>query len=575
MSAKPAKSEVRVAFGALGPIIPVLFVISGVVNLLALTGSLYMLQVYDRVLTSGSVPTLVALSALALGLFAFQGLLEVVRGQVMVRIASRAERKLTRLAHDAVMRLPFYVGQQGDALQPVRDVDTIRGYLASQGPIALLDMPWMPLYLAFVFLLHPILGWMTLAGMIVLFGMTLVTERMVQEPSKTVGLTTRERVSLAEASHRNAEVLRAMGMRDRIMRRFEQASDQHLVAQERLADVVAGLSTFSRVFRMVLQSALLGVGAYLTLKGQMSAGAIIACSVASSRALAPVEMAIANWKQFVAARQSAKRLDAVLTSLPKLPDPMPLPAPKHHLMLEGVTVPVPGSQRILLNNISFKLDAGQVLAVIGPSAAGKSTLARAITGVWLLSRGNVRLDGASLDSWAPADLGKHIGYLPQDIQLFDGNITDNIARFEDAPDSAKVIAAAKAADVHEMILRLPAGYETQLGERGTNLSAGQRQRIGLARSLYGEPFLLVLDEPNSNLDAEGEAALVKSLQGVKARGGIAVVIAHRPSVLAAADQVAVVNGGQLSAIGPRDEILRKVLKQQPGNAPSLALASEA
>lgn len=581
MAVRGSKSEVRRSFGALGPVLPVMFVISGIVNLLALTGSLYMLQVYDRVLTSGSVPTLVALSVLALGLYAFMGALEVIRGQVLVRLASRVERRLARMAHEAIMKLPFFAGQKGDPMQPMRDVDAIRSYLAGQGPVAILDMPWMPLYVAFVFLLHPILGWITLAGAAVLFGLTLITERMVQEPTTKAGTAMRERVTLAEASHRNAEVLRAMGFRHRLTHSYERASLNHLAAQERLSDVVGGLSVVSKLFRMVLQSALLGLGAYLTLKGQMSAGAIIACSVASSRALSPIEVAIANWKSFVSARQSATRLDSVLAALPKDPEPLELPAPKSSLTLEGVTVPVPGTQRILLNNVTLKLEAGQALAVIGPSAAGKSTLARAIAGVWPLARGSVRLDGAPLDRWSVEALGAHIGYLPQDIELFDGTVTENISRFEEEPDSKKVIAAAKAADVHEMILRLPNGYETRVGEGGANISAGQRQRIGLARALYGDPFLLVLDEPNSNLDAEGEAALVRALETVKDRGGIVVVIAHRPSVLAAVDQVAVINSGQVSAIGPRDEILKKVLRQQQapgaslGAPPAAAAASEA
>lgn len=536
---------------------------SGVVNILALTGSIYMMQVYDRVLTGRSIPTLLALSLLAAGMFFFQGALEVIRSQIMVRLANRVDRRLSRQAHDAVMRLPFYTGNQADALQPIRDVDQIRNYLSGQGPIAILDMPWMPVYLAFVFMLHPVLGLVTLAGMLFLIVVTALTEKMVQEPTKAAGMAAKERTTIAEASQRNAEVLRAMGFGSSVMRRFVAASEKNIVAQERLSDTIGGLTTVSKVFRMMLQSALLGIGAYLTLQGQMSAGAIIACSIAASRALAPIEIAISHWKAFAAARQSMRRLDGVLSSLPKTTEPLLLPAPTSSLSLENVTVAVPGTQRVVLNAATLKLEAGQILAVIGPSAAGKSTLARAVAGVWPIARGHVRLDGASLDRWSTDELGKHVGYLPQDIELFDGTITENISRFEENPDSAKVLAAAQAADVHEMVLRMPNGYETRIGVHGASLSGGQRQRIALARALYGDPFLLVLDEPNSNLDAEGEAALVKALHSVKSRGGVAVVVAHRPSVLAAVDQVAVVNNGQISACGPKEEILRKVLKQQP------------
>jgi ATP-binding cassette subfamily C protein len=351
------------------------------------------------------------------------------------------------------------------------------------------------------------------------------------------------------------------------MRRFQSASQEYLAANERLSDIVGSLTVVSRVFRLMLQSALLGLGAYLTISGEMTAGAIIACSIAASRALAPIEVAIANWRGFVAARQSARRLEAVFASLPKRSKPLLLQPPTSGLSIEGLAVAVPGTQTITLSNITFAVKAGSVVAVIGPSAAGKSTLARAVTGVWPLARGAVRLDGATHASWSPEELGKHIGYLPQDVQLFDGTITENIARFEENPDSLKVIAASQTACVHEMVLRLPNGYETRIGPGGSVLSAGQRQRIALARALYGNPFLVVLDEPNSNLDSDGEAALIKAIEGVKARGGIVIVIAHRPSVLGAADTVAVIGGGQLTAIGPKDEILRKVLRY-PVTAPA-------
>jgi len=570
------ESSVRVAAGVVGPVVATLVVVSGVVNVLALTGALYMLQIYDRVLTSRSVPSLVALSALAVGLFAFQAALEIVRGQVLVRLASRLDRRLTPLAHDAVMRLRCYSGaHQGSPTQPIRDVDAIRGYLSGQGPVAILDMPWMPLYVAFVFALHAVLGWITVAGALFLIGLTVLTERLMRAPGESAARVLKGRWTIAEASERNAEVLNAMGFGGRFTRRFETANAEHIAANERLADVAGGFSVASRVFRLMLQSALLGIGAYLTIKGEMTAGAIIACSIAASRALAPIEVAIANWRGLVGARKACARLDAVLANLPRPGEPLLLPAPGKSLQVEGLSVAVPGTQTAILGGVGFEVAAGTVVAVIGPSAAGKSTLARALTGVWPLARGAVRLDGAALGSWSREELGRHIGYLPQDVQLFDGTITENIARFEERPDSQRVIAASKAADVHAMVLRLPNGYETRIGEGGATLSAGQRQRIALARALYGDPFLVVLDEPNSNLDAEGEQALIEAILQVKGRGGIVLVIAHRPAVLSAVDKVAVIGGGRLTAFGPKEEVLRKVLRH-PLTAPgALVLATEA
>jgi PrtD family type I secretion system ABC transporter len=573
VAATGVKSEVRAAAGVLRPIVGSLILLSGVVNVLALTGSFYMLQVYDRVLTSRSMPSLVALSLLAATLFLFQGGLEVVRGQILVRLASRLDRKLTPLAHGAVMRLRSIVGAQGNATQPIRDVDSIRAYLSGQGPVAILDMPWMPLYVAFVFVLHPILGWITLAGALFLITVTVLTERLIRAPSETALAASKQRWAVVEASDRNAEILQAMGFGHLFTRRLEVANTQHIDANERLSDITGGFSTVSRVFRLMLQAGLLGVGAYLTIKGEMTAGAIIACSIAASRALAPIEVAIGNWRGLTAARKARDRLDAVFNKLPGASQPLALPPPVRSLKVDSISVTVPGTQTMTLRGVGFELSAGTVLAVIGPSAAGKSTLARALTGVWPVSRGVIRLDGAALSSWSAEDLGRHIGYLPQDVQLFDGTITENISRFQERPDSQRVIAASMAADVHEMVLRLPNGYETRVGDGGSQLSAGQRQRIALARALFGDPFVIVLDEPNSNLDAEGEKALVDAILQVKARGGIVVVVAHRPTVLSAADKVAAVSGGQLAAFGPRDEVLRKVLRQ-PVSVPA-ALAVEA
>jgi ATP-binding cassette subfamily C protein len=533
---------------------------SGIINVLALTGAFYMLQLYDRVLTSHSVPTLVALSVLAVGLYLCMGVLDVIRAQVLVRIGTAVDRRLSPLAHAAAIRLPIYGASNTDAIQPLRDVDALRHFLASQGPIAILDLPWMPIYLLFVLMLHPWLGALAALGVGMLIALTWLAERLTQGLSATANRAATSRIALADANARNAEVIRAMGIGSRATQRFEAANARHLDAQTRANDLGSSLSSISKVMRLVLQSAVLGLGAYLTIRGQLTAGAIIAASIATARALAPVELAIAHWKGFVAARHSYARLAGAFAALPKATDPLQLPPPARNLALEGVTVPVPGTQRLILNNVTLELRAGQALGLIGPSAAGKSSLARAITGVWPLTRGSVRIDGAALDRWSIEDFGRHIGYLPQDVALFDATIADNIARFEDSPDSNAIIAAARAADVHEMILRLPEGYETRLGPAGTALSAGQRQRIALARALYREPFLVVLDEPNSNLDADGEVALTRAIMGVCKRGGIVIVIAHRPSALTAVDMVGVMANGRLTAFGPKDEVLKKVLK---------------
>lgn len=569
------RTFVRQAAGALGPIVPTIVLISGVVNLLALTGSFYMLQIYDRVLTSRSLPSLLALSILAIVLYLFQGVLDIIRAQVMQRLASRVDRRLSAQAHDALMALRQFAGSATASGQPLRDAEAVRNYLSGPGPIALVDLPWMPLYVGFVFILHPMLGWLTLVGTVLLIGIALTTEWLLRGPSDAMSQATRQRWQLAEASERNYEALNAMGFSHRFKARFAEVSERQIAANERLGDIVSGTGSISRVFRLMLQSALLGFGAYLVIAGEMSAGAIIACSIAAARALAPVEQAIGSWRGLTAARQSAARLEAVLGNLPPPTSPISLPAPRKALSVETVTVQVPGTSVTALSAIALEVQAGNVLAVIGPSAAGKSTLARVLTGVWPVARGSVRLDDAALSSYPAEERGAHIGYLPQDMQLFDGTITENIARFEERPDSKKVLAAAQAAGVHELVLRLCDGYETRIGEGGSQLSAGQRQRIALARALYGDPFLVVLDEPNSNLDADGELALVSAITGVKARGGIVVVIAHRPSVLTAADLVAVISGGHLTAFGPRDEILRKVLRQPMQMPAAIAVASEA
>jgi ATP-binding cassette subfamily C protein len=544
------------------------FVISGIVNVLALTGAFYMLQIYDRTLASQSVPTLLALSALAIGLYLFQGVFDILRSQVLVRVGAQLDVKLAPLAHKVTIDMPRFGFSTTEALERGRDVDTLRGFLGGQGPIALFDLPWVPIYLAFVYLLHPWLGAAVFGGALVLAALTLLTEVLTRGLAGKAHQSGITRQTLADAHARNSEVLRAMGFTGRAIARYETANAEHLALQTRTNDIAGTLTGLSKVLRMILQSAILGLGAYLTIRGEMSAGAIIAASVASGRALAPVDMAIAQWKGIAGARRSYARLSDTLSTLDDGPAPIALPAPKSSLKVEKMTVATPTNGTVVMSDIAFELKAGQALGLIGPTGGGKSSLAKALTGVWPLVRGSVRLDDAELDQWAPDALGRHLGYLPQDVALLDGSIADNICRFDPSPDGAAIIEAARAAGVHELIVRLPAGYQTELGPQGTNLSAGQRQRIGLARALYGRPFLVVLDEPNSNLDADGDAALTEAIKGIRARGAIAIVIAHRPSALNACDMVGVVQAGRLVAFGPKDEIIQGQMRGTPTPVPT-------
>jgi len=546
--------------GGLRSIVLFVFVVSGIVNVLALTGSLYMLQIYDRALTSSSIPTLLALSALAIGLYFCQGLLDISRSQILVRLGAQLDYRLAPLAHRVVIDMPRFGFSTAEASERGRDVEVLRQFMGSQGPVALFDLPWMPLYLAFVYYLHPWLGILTFGGALVLTTLTIITEILTRMHASATQQAAVARAAMAESHTRNSDVIRAMGFSGRAIERFEKINSEHLMLQTKTNDVSGTFSGISKVLRMILQSAVLGLGAYLTICGELTAGTIIAASVASSRALAPVDLAIGQWKHVVAARRSYARLTETLTAIDNAPPAVTLPPPQRSLSVEKITIAAPSTGSVILSDVSFELMAGQAVGIIGPSGGGKSTLARGLTGVWPLLRGDIRLDGADLNQWAPDDLGRYIGYLPQEISLLDATISENICRLDPQGDGKKILAAAQAAGVHEMIVRLPQGYETPLGPNGCALSAGQRQRIALARALYGDPFLVVLDEPNSNLDAEGEMALTQAILDVRARGGIVVVIAHRPSALAAVDLVAVIQNGKLAAFGPKDEIVAQNAK---------------
>lgn len=536
--------------------------ISGVVNVLALTSPLFMLQVYDRVLASGSVPTLVGLAVLATGLYLFQASLDIIRARVLLRAGDHFDGALCGKVHHAVVRLPLVARMPGDGLQPLRDLDNVRGFLSGQGPTAFFDLPWMPLYLGICFLFHFWIGVTALAGAIILVLLTLLANSLSQKPVRDAITHNMARNGLLEASRRNAEVVQALGFGTRLEARWRQANADYLAANRKAGDIAGGLGSLSKTLRMILQSAVLGVGAWLVIEQQATGGVMIASSIMVGRALAPVDQAIASWKPFLMARQSWKRLQDLLGRMPPIAETMALPAPRKELRVEGVAIAPPGEKKPTVMGIGFMIQAGSALGIIGPSGSGKSTLSRVLVGAWVPAGGKVRLDGASLDQWDREALGRHIGYLPQGVELFDGTIADNIARFEADPDPDAIVAAARAAGAHELILRFEDGYKARIGEGGSALSAGQRQRIGLARALYGNPFLVVLDEPNANLDAEGEAAVVRAIASVRERGGIAVVVAHRPSAIGVVDRLLMMDGGRQKAFGPRDEVLEHVLKPQ-------------
>jgi ATP-binding cassette subfamily C protein len=531
-------------------------IVSGLINILMLTAPLFMLQVYDRVLPSRSLPTLIGLAILTAALFAFQGLLDVIRARILLRVGGSLHEELSERTYDAVARLPLESRGSGDGMQPVRDLDQIRAFLATAGPGALFDLPWMPLYVLVCFLFHPLIGIAAGIAGLLLIVLTLTTEAVSQKPARAANRHAIQRNNLLEATRRNAEAVHALGMQATMTARFAVINDNFVQAQRLTSDRAGMLSAITRVTRLVVQSAVLGLGAYLVINQEASAGVIIASSILVSRSLAPVEQAIANWRGFVTARQSYDKMNKLLALLPQRRLILRLPKPERALKVESASATPPGDARVVLADVNFELKAGMALGIIGPSASGKSSLARLIVGVWRPARGKVRLDGAALDQWSPEELGRHIGYLPQEVELFDGSIAENISRFEKDAEPDAIINAARAAGVHALIVGLPEGYETRIGEGGFKLSSGQRQRVALARALYRDPFLVVLDEPNSNLDSEGEVALANAIMDVRARGGIAIIIAHRANALAAVDHVLILNQGRQKAFGPRDEVLR-------------------
>lgn len=569
---KPAETPLARAVAACRAQFVAVGVFSGVVNALQLTVSLYMMQVFDRVLATRNLNTLVYLTLIAIAAVGLLAVLEAARSRIMQRIGAWIEE---RVAPEGFARaVESQLRGRAYRMEALRDLAICRGFIASPGALALYDVPWVPVFLLVIFMLHPVLGIVALGGAVLLLGLTLLNEVSTSKLLREANTAAMSNQRRADSIVRNAEVIDSMGMLPAVMARWRLGVVEMSGPMHRAMDRAGPLLAITKFCRLAVQIAILGVGAYLVLGQELTSGASIAASIIMGRALAPVEQMIGGWKQLVQARQSWKRLQAFLM-MPRLRPPgMPLPAPSGKLAVERVTYGFPGSTVAVVKGVAFTLEAGESLAVIGPSAAGKTTLIRLLTGTLQPASGNVRLDGADVYTWQREDFGRHVGYLPQDVELFDGTIFDNIARMAEASPE-DVFDAAKLAGAHEMILRLPKGYDTEIGEGGQHLSGGQRQQVGLARAMFGNPKFIVLDEPNSNLDGDSEAALLGALQVLRERGITVVLVSHRPVLVQGVEKVLLMRDGAVEMFGPRAEVLKKIMKPaQPTPIPAPAKKAE-
>ncbi len=527
------------------------------VNALMLVPTFYMLQVYGRVLTSGSLTTLAMLTIIMVVLTITTGLLEWIRSRIMVRVSTKLDVILSRDVYRASFKQALATGGMNSSAQPLSDLTSLRQFLTGNGVFAFFDAPWLPIYIAVMFMFHHWFGWMAIACAIILICLAYANEKVT---GKAIAEANRENLAATlytTKNLRNAEVIESMGMLNSLINRWSTRQKKVLLLQSVASDNGGVVTSTSKTFRVMVQSLILGLGALLAVSHEISPGLVIAGSVLLGRALAPIDLIIGSWKGFIAARGQYARLNEILSKLQSEPQRMPLPAPEGNVTVENMIVGAPGSRSAIIKGITFSVQAGTVVGVIGPSASGKSTLARALLGIWPPQHGSVRLDGADISTWDKAELGPHIGYLPQDIELFEGTVSENIARFGDV-DAELVVQAAKVAGVHEMILLLPEGYDTVIGSEGVNLSGGQRQRVGLARAIYGTPKLIILDEPNSNLDEVGERALSYALTYLKATGATIFVITHRTNILSQLDRLLVMKDGLLSMYGPSDQVIAEL-----------------
>lgn len=559
---RKVRSRSRMLFWAVG-------LFSMFANLLMLTGPLYMLQVYDRVLGSGSEETLIALSILVVFLYGTMGILDHTRGRIMARVGARFQADLDRRVFDAVVRKSA-VAPDVKTNASLADLEAVQRLITSPVLMAAFDIPWSPIFFAAIFIFHPMLGWMALGGAAVLIMITIANQLLSRGSQAKAGIASQTAAAISDQIRTEAEMVQAMGMRDAAFTRWQSARSEALEQHVRATDVGGTFTSMSKTLRLFLQSAMLGLGAWLVLQDQMTPGAMIAGSILLGRALAPVEMALNQWPVVQRGRTGWENLALLLGVVPPEMARTTLPAPRAKLTAKGLTVVPPGEKQASLKSVNFAVEPGQAVGVIGPSGSGKSTLARTLMGVWPPAGGSIRLDGASLDQYGPETLGRHIGYLPQRVQLFDGSIAENIARLSNHPDDAKVVAAAKMAAAHEMILELPQGYDTQIRSGQVRLSGGQMQRIGLARALYGDPVIVVLDEPNSNLDNTGSQALNQAIRQMKADKRSVLIMAHRPAAIQECDMLLVLDNGMRMAFGPKDEVLAGMVKnhQQIKQAPA-------
>ncbi|MCW1918371.1 type I secretion system permease/ATPase [Rhodobacter sp. KR11] len=557
---KRGREELDAARRDLRGLLIAAFVFSIFVNILMLTGPLYMLQVYDRVLGARSEPTLWALTALMTVLYAAMGVLDYARGRVMTRIGARIQEKLDRRVFSAALRRMSLVPNDPLATAAQRDLEAIRQLWASPVLTAIFDIPWTPMFLFAIFAFHPLLGWMSVAGGLILVAVTWLNQWLTKQPLLKANSATMRSEMLSDSIKQEGEVVQALGMTGAAFDRWQVARRYALEQGIEAADTAGVFGTVSKIFRQFLQSAMLGLGAYLVIKGEMGSGAMITGSILLGRALQPIEVAVSQWALVTRAQEARLRLSELLTRVQPEPPRTELPRPKAILEAQSLTVVPPGESQAVLRMVSFRLEPGQAMGVIGPSGAGKSTLARALIGAWKPAGGKVRLDGAALDQYDPDKLGSYIGYLPQRITLFEGTIAENIARLTSNPDGNAVVAAAKKAAAHDMITKLPDGYDTRVAALGGRLSGGQIQRIGLARALYGDPMLLVLDEPNSNLDNEGSMALNQAIKVMKEQGRAILIMAHRPAAIQECELLLVLEDGMRRAFGPRDQVLKDMVK---------------
>jgi ATP-binding cassette subfamily C protein len=550
------------------------FAVSAVLNILMLGGAFYMMLVYDSVLPSRSVPTLLGLLALLGVVYIFQGYFDTLRSSILADVANALDRQLSRRVQDAISQMRLSGRHSlAEGLIPMRDLDQIRSFL-SGGVATLFDLPWMVIFIAVLFALHSWLGFTTLAGAIVIFSLTVFTDRAMRRPSSRVAQIAAKRNGAADTNLRHVELLAALGMRERMQERFEVINQSYTAIQNTLNNSTVVFTGWSKILRLALQSLVLTVGALLVIDDRASGGVIFAAAILSGRAMAPVDQVIGNWKNMIAARNGWDRITELLEKVPlPLKVITSLPRPVDRLDVEGLYVTAPGSPIMVINDARFSLKAGDACGVIGPSGAGKSSLGKALIGIWPAVQGHVRLDGSALDQWVEAIRGRYVGYLPQTVELLEGTVAQNISRFD--PDgqinpeamSERVIAAARTAGVHDLIIGLPQGYDTPVGPGGETLPGGQCQRIGLARALFGDPFLVVLDEPNSNLDAEGDKALEGAILAIRARGGIAIIISHRPGVIEQTSHAMIMRAGQIAAFGPTREVLAKLVSASTASVP--------